>query len=381
MKKSLAPLLGIAFVVALAASGILYGVFANQLKQASERPAAPLLAVAARHLDRGTVLRDTDLKMSPWPGAAPPGAYRDVKRVVGKTLYAPMLENEPISEAQLSTAKASSGVGIAKGMRALSVRVVDSAGLMPLRPGDRVDVQAIQNRGSSQAALRTILQNVEVLSVQALPEGIPTAQASSVVTILVSPENQDRVALADSGANVRLVLRNPEDSDEVRRPNLMLASLFTEKEPLAAVPGMELLVQVARASQRGVQEMPAVTGTSTPLSAPTFAPVSRRPDVEPFLSRRIAVSEHGSTRLAVTGGFSILLKSWCGPQKTVRLQLQPELTLLEGSATSTRSVTAGLTLANGQSAMMTGLNKTLGDAVDPNLVVIVTARSRALSQP
>lgn len=376
MKRGLAPLLGIAFVVALAASGIFYGVFANQLKKVAERPVPQQLAVAARSLERGTVLREGDLRLSAWPGTAPPGTYREVRKAVGKTIYVPLLENEPLSEVQLSTAKASTGFGIAKGMRALSVRVVDSSGLMPLRPGDRVDVQAIQNRGNSQATLRTILQNVEVLSAQAQPEGNPNLIAASVVTLLVSSDNQDPVALADSGANIRLVLRNPTDLEEVRRPSLMLASIFSERQQTVHTPGMELLVQVARASEQGLLEIASVTGIAAPHTTPWFALVSRRPNIEVFLSKRVTLNDRQPSTVDVANGFSIHLKSWAGPDRSVRLQVQPELTISHGATASMRSFTAGLTLADGQSALMTGLSDTLGEPAQPSLVVMITAHLR-----
>lgn len=376
MKRGLAPLLGIAFVVALAASGIFYGIFARQLQKAAERPVPQQLAVAARSLERGTVLREGDLRLSSWPGAAPPGAYREVRKAMGKTVYVPMSENEPLSDMQVSTTKASAGFGIAKGMRALSVRVVDSSGLMPLRPGDRVDVQAVQNRGNSQAMLRTILQNIEVLSSQPQLEGNPNLVAPSVVTLLVSADNQDGVALADSGANIRLVLRNPTDVEEVRRASVMLASLFNERQPAVHGTGMELLVQVGRASGQGLREVASAAGAASAPVVPSFAVVSRRPNLEVFLSKRIAVNEYQAARVEVASGFSIRVKSWAGPERTVRLQVQPELTTSHGTTTSMRSITAGLTLADGQSAVMTGLNDALGETAQSNLMVMITAHLR-----
>src|ERR1700738_468773 len=169
MKRNLIPLLGIAFVVALAATGIFYGVFVTQLKQASGAAERRQIVVAAHTLDRGTVLKASDLKRAAWASAPPPGAFPASADAVGKTLYTPVLENEPVTESRLS-AKGATGLGIERGMRALSIRVVDSIGLMPfLHAGQHVDVQAIQGRNNPETTLRTILQNVEVLGVQAPP--------------------------------------------------------------------------------------------------------------------------------------------------------------------------------------------------------------------
>jgi Flp pilus assembly protein CpaB len=54
-------------------------------------------------------------------------------------------------------------------------------------------------------AIRTVLQNIQLLSVSTLDNGRPVAN------LLVQPEEADLLGLADSAARVRLVLRNPSD--------------------------------------------------------------------------------------------------------------------------------------------------------------------------
>ena len=191
MKKNLVPLLGIAFVVALAASGIFYGVFVSQLRTASQGAVKQRIVVAVRPLDRGTVLKQADLRLSPWAGATPPGAFRQIDDATGKTIYSSLEENEPVTEARTAADKANGGLGIAKGMRALSIHVVDSSGLIPfLHAGHHVDVQVIKGRNTPEANLRTILQNVEVLSVQ--PADNPNQNVNATVTLLATPQDSDR---------------------------------------------------------------------------------------------------------------------------------------------------------------------------------------------
>jgi pilus assembly protein CpaB len=226
MKKNLVPLLGIAFVVAIVSTGIFYGLFVGRLKTASAP--GPSIVVAARNLDRGASLQAADLKLTPWGGAAiPEGALTAVGQVDGLTLVSSVQENEPVLQSRLAsrTSGAGAGLGIAPGMRAVSIHATDSSGIVSLlRPGHKVDVQLVLTQSSSLPELRTILQNIEVLSVA------PSESRSNnpVVTLLVNPEGADMAGLGDSAAHLRLLLRNPLDDakSDLRRvtlPSMMQA--------------------------------------------------------------------------------------------------------------------------------------------------------------
>ena len=206
MKKNLIPLLGIAFVVAIVSTGVFYWLFVGKLR--SSGPSARSIVVANRNLDRGTVLKAADVKVAPWGGSSlPQGAFTAESAVDGLTLIASLQENEPVLESRVASAKsgAGAGLGIPSGMRAISVHAADSSGIVGmLRQGYRVDVQFVSTDGE----LRTILQNVEVLSVNGAGDG---RSPVPVVTLLVEPEGADMAGLGDSTARLRLTLRNPLD--------------------------------------------------------------------------------------------------------------------------------------------------------------------------
>jgi Flp pilus assembly protein CpaB len=63
MKRNMVPLLAIAFVVAIICTGVWYGLFAGKLRSSSEIPGHAIV-VAARDLDRGTVIQRSDLRVS-----------------------------------------------------------------------------------------------------------------------------------------------------------------------------------------------------------------------------------------------------------------------------------------------------------------------------
>jgi Flp pilus assembly protein CpaB len=388
MKRNLVPLLGIAFVVALAASGIFYGVFVSQLRQASRGAESQRIVVAVRTLDRGTVLKPADLKLTPWAGAPPPGAFRTVDEAAGKTIYASLEENEPVTEARTAADKANGGLGIAKGMRALSVHVVDSSGLIPfLHAGHHVDVQAVTNRNHPEANLRTILQNVEVLSV--VPSENPGQNANAVVTLLASPSDADRVALADSGANIRLLLRNPLDTDEGARPGMQLAALFNDSatfnggglKPVHLVraantvavpePQVELVVRVGGASPRGMEQalagIPGVqAGGSMQVvtlpkgkEAPAYwAALEQQHEVELFSLSKLTALNLQESRLQSGAAFSMRFQPRIHADHTLQLRIQPEVSIASGaSAVATRKLVADLRLEDGQSLLVTGISE------------------------
>jgi pilus assembly protein CpaB len=208
MKKNLVPLLAIAFVVAIISTGIFYGLFVGRLNSATIGQGQTIV-VAARNLDRGAVLQPEDVKLAAWGSPeVPKGAYTELSKVNGLTILSPIGQDEPVSESRVaSTASgAAAGMGIAPGMRAVSIHAVDSSGVVSiLRPGYKVDVQLVSNQSPE---LRTILQNIEVLSVN--PQGDGRGN-TPVVTLLVNPAGADMAGLGDSTARLRVILRNPLD--------------------------------------------------------------------------------------------------------------------------------------------------------------------------
>ncbi len=206
MKKNLVPLLGIAFVVAVISTAVFYWLFVGKLKSGAG-PATESVVVAARNLDRATVLQAADVKLVPWGAAVlPQGAFKAATAVNGLTLVSAVQENEPVLESRVASKLGRrSRPRIPSGMRAISVHTADSSGIIGmLRSGYKVDVQLV----SAEGELRTILQNIEVLAVN--PAG-DSRSPVPVVTLLVDPEGADKAGLGDSTARVRIMLRNPLD--------------------------------------------------------------------------------------------------------------------------------------------------------------------------
>jgi len=230
MKRNLVPLLGIAFAVAIVSTGIFYGLFAGRLKGGSSAPAQSIV-VAAKRLERGATLQAADVKLIPWGAAElPQGAFTDANQVTGLALLAPVEEKEAILQARVVSPKSGMGaaLGVAPGMRAISIRATDSSGIVSLlRPGHKVDVQLVAPGVTSGFELRTILQNIEVLSISAPGDGRNTP----VITLLMTPQGADMAGLGDSTARLRLTLRHPLDEST---PSLNRVTIPSVMQPPAA---------------------------------------------------------------------------------------------------------------------------------------------------
>ena len=228
MKRNVVPLVAIAFVVAAISTGVFYGLFAGRLRGASIDLPQRNLVIAAHDLERGTVLKPEDLKVSEIRLQTPfKGSFDLPQKLVGATVIDAIQQNEPVTERQVALKDAAASNGVPADMRAVSIHVWESAGILGLiRRGSKVDIQAVAERNQI-VQLSPVLQDIEVLAVNAQPDPAPGARASApVVTVLVRPVDSDIVALADSGTHLRLALRNPLDDRTEPRRSLGVPALF-----------------------------------------------------------------------------------------------------------------------------------------------------------
>jgi pilus assembly protein CpaB len=239
MNQRLFSVLIFAFVVSAGASLLLYRLIASRVTANAKQPTAQVI-VAARNLELGTLIRESDLTTGDWSGAVPKGALLRKEDVVGRGVMATIYDGEPILENRLAPKGAGAGLAatIPAGMRAFPIRVNDVVGVAGfVVPGMRVDVLISGNppggSASSGTVSKTLLQNVEVLSAgqnfQKDAEGKPVQV--QVVNVLVTPEQAEVLSLASSETRIQLVLRNPLDTQTAKTPGIALATLYTGAKP------------------------------------------------------------------------------------------------------------------------------------------------------
>ncbi|MGB9610334.1 MAG: Flp pilus assembly protein CpaB [Bryobacteraceae bacterium] len=205
MKRSLLPLFGVAFGAALAATGIFYSLLGQHAGAVEDASADATVVVAARPIALGAIVRPEDTRAEAWRGSTPPqDAIRLAGDAVGRVALRPIGSGEVLTSSILGPASAGVTAAIPPGLRAVSLHPVDSLGVVALlRPGCRIDVQVVNTRGEPSA--RRLLEDIEVLSVDRGEAQRP------VVTVLATPEQADRLALADALGQIRLLARNPAE--------------------------------------------------------------------------------------------------------------------------------------------------------------------------
>jgi pilus assembly protein CpaB len=182
-------------------------------------PTKPVM-VAAADLDIGAEITAENVRTINWPANSLPAfAYSEPKDVIGRGIIMPMIQNEPFLPMKLAGKDGGTGLtpAIPPGLRAVSVKVNEVIGVAGyVLPGTHVDVVATVSPTMNQADMTTkvILTNVEVLAAGTKIERTTDKDKPipvTVVTMLVDPEQAERLTLASTEGKIQLALRNPLD--------------------------------------------------------------------------------------------------------------------------------------------------------------------------
>lgn len=233
-----AIVLVVALVMATVASYALYLAVQQMPVREVEVNSVPVV-VASQDLPVGTLLTADHLKVVPWPAGSPvPGAFTEPEEISDRGLIAGVVLNEPVTETKLAPREAGGGLppSIPLGMRAISVRVNEVIGVAGfVVPGTRVDVLATVSQGQRDSMSKVVVSNVQVLTagtrydLERARSGEP--MPSTVVTLMVTPEEAERITLASNEGQLVLTLRNPLDTKETDTEGIRSASLMGEAPP------------------------------------------------------------------------------------------------------------------------------------------------------
>jgi pilus assembly protein CpaB len=297
MNQRFISVLVFAFVVAGCASLLLYRLtVSHQSTQAA--PTTAKILVASRNLELGVIIKDADVKDSPWAGAVPPNAVLKREDIIGRGVTTPIYDGEPVVENRLAPKGAGGGLAamIPSGMRAVAVRVNDVVGVAGfVVPGMRVDILISGNppgpgSAASGSLTRTLLQNIEVLSAgqdfKKDNEGKPVG--AQVVNLLVTPEQAEMLSLASNQTTIQLVLRNPLDTQVAKTPGTAVVELFANSGPRKKPEPQKIYVKAA--------SKPA----PPPLPPPVEVKVAPPPVRQAFVMEVINGSKKSETRFDVT---------------------------------------------------------------------------------
>lgn len=201
--------------------------------------------VAAKDLPVGAVLTEQDVRVVDWPGnAIPAGLIATPQDAIGRGLMSAIRLNEPLLDAKLAPRGAGGGMAviIEQGKRALSLRVDDVIGVAGfIQPNSRVDVLlTLTAQGASEPTTKAILQNIEALAIgqttQTNAQG--QAQVVPVVTVLVTPEQAETLALASTQGRIQMAMRNQLDTLPIKTTGARTSALLGPFRPTPQPPSV-----------------------------------------------------------------------------------------------------------------------------------------------
>ena len=237
------------FLIAIiAGGGLAYGTYDYLQSMPVKTVTVPTkrVVVANSDLTLGSELRRDDLKVIEWPAsAAPEGTFEDPSALLGRGLIASVVRHEPILPGKLASKEAGSGLPpiIPAGKRAVSVRVNEVIGVAGyVLPGTRVDVVATQSPTAKAEDMtsKVVLSNVEVLTAGTRLEhdskdGKP--MQVTVVTMVVTPDEAERLTLAITEGKIQLALRSPLDLESPAtagvKPGVLMGTVQQRPAPSA----------------------------------------------------------------------------------------------------------------------------------------------------
>lgn len=262
--------------LSLVAAGACMLLLTRYLARHRTIAAPPLtrVVVAAADLPAATLVRAEHLRAIEWPkGEVPEGAALTPQAIVGRVVLERFVKGEPVLEDKLVPREGGRGLAavIPPAHRAVAVRVDDVVGVAGfLVAGDRVDVVATirpEEGEDVETTSKVVLQNVRVLAVghdlAQRDDDSGKARQVTVATLLVTPPESERLALAAATGKLVMALRGHLDEDEVATPGIDATSLLGVESPRrpVVVARVERLERPARATKERKASPPAKAGS------------------------------------------------------------------------------------------------------------------------
>ena len=255
------------------------------------------IVVAKVEVPLGTQLNPEQLQKVQYPKAITPElSFQKPEDLVGRVTINALGAREPITEFRLAPKGSLPGLGalVPEGYRAMTIRVDDEAGVAGLlSPGMLVDVISIvsvDKGGRANTTAKVVLQNIKVLATGqniATPKEQVTPESVKTITLLVTPQEAEKLVMSSFDTKLRLIVRSFTDQNPVETPGAKTQSLMANdaiqdvppppswNDPAAAPSFQSAAAQ--RAPRRAAWEndnydAPAARKAAAPAPAPVAAP-------------------------------------------------------------------------------------------------------------
>ena len=248
------------------------------------------VVVAKIEIPLGSKILAEQLTVAQFPrNVTPEGAFPAIDdRLIGRVAVTRIAAREPITESRLAPVGSAGGLSsvIPDGYRAMTVKVDDIVGISGfIQPGTLVDVVVVidppsKDGSSREKVSKIVLQNIKVLANGQnidKPKNDREAERVKAVTLQVTPEQAEKLALASTEGQLQLVMRNAVDQNDELTPGANKASLLSG-ERAQPVPEPGLGSKDVKPAVRRIRPRPAIANASLKIENPPIAPP--RPSVE-----------------------------------------------------------------------------------------------------
>jgi pilus assembly protein CpaB len=213
-------------VFAIVCAGLATYIFMGRLTRQAAAPVVKEIpkikvVVAKDKVSPGNILNGGQLKMDVWKLEKPPqDFFSDPEQAIGREARTALNPGDLVTRENTGEKRGGIMAQLSPNLRAMTVKVDEASGVAGfLVPGDRVDVVVIVDKGvyDKDPFSKIIFQNLKVLGtgqrIEARPGDKP--QVVPTVTLEVSPEAGERLALAAQEGRISLVLRGRGDQQLV----------------------------------------------------------------------------------------------------------------------------------------------------------------------
>jgi len=251
------------------------------------------VVVAKVDIPVGTRLIPEQLTVAQFPAnVTPEGAIPAIdENLIGRVVTVSLSPRDPVTDAKLAPIGAAGGLSsmIPEGYRAMTVAVNEVVGVSGfIMPGTLVDIVVViaPPAGAGQEGMisKIVLQNIKVLAsgqnIDKPNNAREVERSIRAVTLQVTPEQAEKLALASSEGKLQLVMRNSVDQADEQTTGANKRTLLTgERATIAPEPGSTTPPKAApsspirRTAPRPVRDPNATAKVNTPAPPP-------RPSVE-----------------------------------------------------------------------------------------------------
>jgi pilus assembly protein CpaB len=251
------------------------------------------VVVAKVDIPIGSRLIAEQLTVAQFPAnVTPEGAISTIdENLVGRVVVTSLSPKDPLTEGKLAPVGAAGGLAsmIPEGYRAMTVAVNEVVGVSGfIMPGTLVDIVVViappKSSGNEEMISKIVLQNIKVLAsgqnIDKPQNGREAERAIRAVTLQVTPEQAEKLALASSEGKLQLVMRNSVDQADEQTAGANKRSLLSgERAMIAPEPGAATAPKPApssairRTAPKPVRDPNATAKVNTPAPPP-------RPSVE-----------------------------------------------------------------------------------------------------